>query len=211
MRQVLSGKQKGQRLLPLPPRGAVIVGPYRYLLWRVWNPTVPRLLWILLNPNTADEERDDPTLRRITGFSRTFGFGGLEVVNLFALRSPDPAALAQARDPIGPENDLTIRAAAARATTVVAAWGNAGTLYGRDHAVLAQLTGPLFCLGLTRSGSPRHPLYLPGTSALCPFCIDLPSILSREELFSRRDTARSRTRLFNRPGYQSHKNVIVYS
>ena len=68
--------------------GAVVVGPYRYLLWREWNAKLPRLLWILLNPSTADERVDDPTLRRVLGFSRSYGFGGLEVVNLFALRSP---------------------------------------------------------------------------------------------------------------------------
>lgn len=152
--------------------GAVVVGPYRYLLWRVWNPDLPRLLWILLNPSTADESSDDPTLRRVQGFSQSFGYGGLEVVNLFALRSPDPRALAQIVDPVGPENDRYIRGAVVRATKIIAAWGNYRMLYGRDHWILSQIAGPIFCLGITRNGNPRHPLYLRGDTVLRSFPLD---------------------------------------
>ena len=152
--------------------GAVVVGPYRYLLWRAWNPRLPRVLWILLNPSTADERVDDPTLRRLHSFSQHFGFGGLEVVNLFALRSTDPRALARMVDPIGPENDDYIREAGVRATKIIAAWGSYGTLYGRDHYILAQIASPIFCLGITRNGNPRHPLYLRGDTALCSFPLD---------------------------------------
>lgn len=140
--------------------GAVVIDPYRYLLWREWNPKLPRLLWILLNPSTADKHVDDPTLRRILGFSQRFGFGGLEIVNLFALRSSDPKALAHVADPVGPENDGYIREAIARSTKIVAAWGSFGMLYERDRNVLAQIDRPTFCLGITRNGNPCHPLYL---------------------------------------------------
>lgn len=152
--------------------GAVVIGPYRYLLWRVWNPDLPRLLWILLNPSTADESSDDPTLRRVHGFSQSFGYGGLEVVNLFALRSPDPRALAQIVDPVGPENDRYIREAVARATKIIAAWGNYRMLNGRDHWILSQIAGPIFCLGITRHGNPRHTLYLRGDAVLHSFPLD---------------------------------------
>ena len=152
--------------------GAVVVDPYRYLLWRFWNPDLPHLLWILLNPSTADERGDDPTLRRVHGFSQRFGFGGLEVVNLFALRSADPRALARMVDPVGPENDDYIREAVARAAKIIVAWGSYGALNARDHCILAQLASPVFCLGITRNGNPRHPLYLQGDTALRSFPLD---------------------------------------
>ncbi len=151
--------------------GAVVVGPYRYLLWRAWNAKLPRLLWILLNPSTADECVDDPTLRRVLGFSRSYGFGGLEVVNLFALRSPHPRALTQVVDPVGPENDMYIREAVGRASKIVAAWGSFGTLYRRGHSILAQIDCPIYCLGITKNGSPRHPLYLRHDRALRSFSL----------------------------------------
>jgi hypothetical protein len=145
--------------------GAVVVGPYRYLLWRVWSPGSPRLLWILLNPSRADSCVDDPTLRRILGFSHSFGFGGIEVVNLFALRSPDPGILTRVSDPVGPENDRYIREALERAAKIVVAWGSNGRLHDRDNEILAQIDRSIYCLGVTRDGYPRHPLYL---------CRDIP-------------------------------------
>src|SRR5579884_660424 len=150
-------------------QGAIIINQYRYLLWRKWDPSRPHLLWIMLNPSQADQRCDDPTLRRVIGFSRTFGFGGLEVVNLFALRSPSPKALTQVPelDAIGPENDHYIREAVARAGKVVVAWGEGGTLYERDQIVLSQIQQP-FCLGTTRGGRPRHPLYVKGDAFLLP-------------------------------------------
>lgn len=154
---------------PDQQQGAVTNGPYRYLLWRIWNPMQPRLLWVMLNPSTADETTNDPTLRRILGFSRAAGFGGLEVVNLYALRSPSPKALLLAPDAIGPENDLHIQEAAVRAGRIVAGWGNEGARNGRDRALLALVSHPVFCLGTTRQGHPRHPLYVKAQTKLCPF------------------------------------------
>ena len=83
-------------------------GAYRYELRRTWDDRLPVLLWIGLNPSTADHIQDDPTNRRIAGFSRRWGYGGYVLANLFAYRSPDPKALKQARDPIGPENDTLL-------------------------------------------------------------------------------------------------------
>ena len=142
--------------------GALLVGPYRYRLWRVWEPDAPRIVFVLLNPSTADATRDDPTLRRCLGFARRWGFGSLEVVNLFALRSPSPAALRAAADPVGPENDRWLTEAVERADAVAAGWGNHGPLLGRAEAVRARLPDGTLCLGVTASGQPRHPLYVAG-------------------------------------------------
>lgn len=124
----------------------------------------------MLNPSTADAERDDPTIRRCASFARAWGLGGMTVVNLFALRATDPARLRRARDPIGRDNDRHIAEAAAGADRVVVAWGVHGTLRDRDRAVLALLAGARpRCLGLTRGGHPRHPLYLSARTRSRPF------------------------------------------
>lgn len=141
--------------------GAELDGPYRYLLWRRWADAAT-VLFVMLNPSTADARRDDPTIRRCSGFARAWGFGGVEVVNLFAWRATDPRELRRAADPVGPENDRVIAAAAARNHAVIAAWGNHGALGERDRQVAALLARfrPR-CLGApTARGAPRHPLYV---------------------------------------------------
>ena len=134
---------------------------YRYRLWRRWDRSRPAIAFCMLNPSTADARRDDPTIRRCIGFARDWGYGGIEVVNIFALRATDPRALRSARDPVGPRNDAFMRQAAARSPVVIA-WGVHGALRGRGATAL-RLFGPrtrLLALGRTRSGAPRHPLYL---------------------------------------------------
>jgi len=142
---------------------------YRYLLeWR-WAAAAP-MVFIMLNPSVADAMRNDPTIRRCAGFARRERCGGLVVANLFALRSPRPAALAHHPDPVGPDNDRILCAAVGRGAPVVAAWGSLGTLHGRDRAVTALLaTQRLYCLGLTSLGHPRHPLYTPAAAPLTPY------------------------------------------
>jgi len=134
---------------------------YRYRLWRRWDRSRPRIAFCMLNPSTADARRDDPTIRRCIGFARDWGYGGIEVVNIFALRATDPRDLRSARDPVGPRNDAFMLQAATESPVVIA-WGVHGAL--RDRAATAlQLFGPrarLLALGRTRSGAPRHPLYL---------------------------------------------------
>ncbi len=126
----------------------------------------------MLNPSKADEERNDPTISRCIGFAREWGFGILEVVNLFALMSTDPTALLKAKDPIGPDNDAVIRAALEVADTVVLAWGN-HALDHKQRAVavteMARDAAQPYCLGLTLRGAPRHPLRLPRTTTPVPF------------------------------------------
>ena len=139
-------------------------GAYRYSLTRRWRRGAPRVAFVLLNPSTADGRRDDPTIRRCIGFARQWGFGALEVVNLFAFRATHPLLLRAAGHPIGAENDRYLRAAQRRAEKVIAAWGIHGSWHERDAEVLRLLARggtPVECLGLTKAGHPRHVLYLP--------------------------------------------------
>lgn len=161
-----------------PGNGAVLSddGVYRYALTRRWGQG-KALLWIMLNPSTADADNDDATIRRVIGFSKAWGYPGADVVNLFALRSRDPRELWSHPDPIGPDNDRVIWTAALRAPRIVCAWGAHGrrnvghaSNVGRDDAVLAILRRALakgaWCLGRTKSGAPVHPLRLRASTQL---------------------------------------------
>lgn len=140
---------------------------YRYALTRDWFPkSAGHVLWIMLNPSTADAAEDDPTVRRCQSFARSWGYDGITVVNLFALRSTDPAALKTATDPIGPANDDVIGGylEAKGIGIAVAAWGVHGRLRYRDQAVIAlaaRAGRTLHMLGQTKEGKPKHPLYVP--------------------------------------------------
>ena len=136
---------------------------YRYSLSRVWNPKLPTVVFVGLNPSTADEQEDDPTVRRCIAFARKWHFGSLNLVNLFAYRSTDPTCLTKAEDPVGPENDAHIVQSVVRAKRVVIAWGTKGTLLSRDRQVLSLLPDS-HCLGITKEGYPKHPLYLAGNT-----------------------------------------------
>jgi hypothetical protein len=150
-------------------------GTYRYSLVREWEQG-PRVLWIMLNPSVADASIDDPTIRRCIGFSKVWDFpmlrfGSMEVVNLFAYRATDPKDMAAAKalgvDIVGPENDLRITEAASRASLVVAAWG-ADKLAPLRSVGIRKLIAPhqLMALGKSKSGAPKHPLYLPSSAEL---------------------------------------------
>lgn len=117
-------------------------------------------LFIGLNPSTADETTDDPTIRRCMGFARAWGYQALCMANLFAYRATKPSDMMGADDPIGPENDHTLATLSKDAGVVIAAWGNHGSFLGRDQAV-TRLISQFHCLRLTDSGNPAHPLYLP--------------------------------------------------
>ncbi|MEX0803603.1 MAG: DUF1643 domain-containing protein [Candidatus Binatia bacterium] len=138
---------------------------YRYNLTRTWDSTLPKILFVGLNPSTADDKSDDPTVRRCIGFAEKWGYGGLVLVNLFAYRATDPAELAKVEDPVGPDNDGWIARQRTRVDCVVSAWGNHGNFMSRDRIVLDCL-GKVQCLGITKTGCPRHPLYLSATTRL---------------------------------------------
>lgn len=131
---------------------------YRYELRRVWDVSRPYLLFICLNPSTADGAVDDPTSRICINYARRWGYGGLLLGNLFAYRATDPAALYRTADPIGPENDDWLKKLQAEAAFVVCAWGAMGAYQNRDEQVLAFLNAP-HCLVRLKHGRPGHPLY----------------------------------------------------
>lgn len=135
---------------------------YRYSLWREWSGGEGYVMFIGLNPSTADETKDDPTIRRCVAFARDWGYSGLCMTNLFAYRATQPADMLRAEDPIGPANDFYLVTLAANASVVVAAWGNHGTHLRRDAAVHKLING-MSCLATTKDGNPGHPLYLPKT------------------------------------------------
>jgi len=143
-------------------------GRYRYLLSRIWDAKAGRVLFVGLNPSTADAERDDPTVRRCVAFARSWGYGGILIANLFALRSKNPKLLLNVRDPIGPENDGWIGWSSSSATLVIVAWGTWGDRFDRGKQVQRVLPGA-HCLGVTKDGAPRHPLYMPAGVRPSPF------------------------------------------
>lgn len=134
---------------------------YRYSLSRLWGDG-GMMLFVMLNPSTADASTDDPTIRRCTGFAKREKMGSLCVVNLFAFRSKDPETLAKAVDPTGPHNWRHVIAGMDDAETIVCAWG-AHPIGKLNAYTLNQLAGAkrMVCLGKTKDGHPRHPLYLP--------------------------------------------------
>ncbi len=143
---------------------------YRYALWRTWDESLPRVMFIGLNPSTADETMDDPTLRRTMDFARRWGYGGVGNGNLFAYRATDPKAMMGAADPVGPDNDAWLQRLAAEAGLVVAAWGNDGGFQERSAAVRAMLP-ELHCLKVNASGEPAHPLYQRADTVPRPFAV----------------------------------------
>ena len=142
-----------------PIGAAYIEGVYRYTLLRRWNESEPNVLIIGLNPSTATAISDDPTVRRCMAYARSWGFGSVAIGNLFAYRATDPQRLFRARDPVGPKNDEFLRAMAAEASMVVAAWGNRGVYLNRSEVVQAMFPR-LHCLRLTQERQPGHPLFL---------------------------------------------------
>ena len=132
---------------------------YRYALWRTWDSEIPYAMFVGLNPSTADETENDPTITRCIDFAKQLGFGGLCMANLFAFRATQPKDLKQAKDPVGDANDKWLSKLHRDAGLVVAAWGNDGKFLGRADEVTKQLSN-LYCLKINKSGEPAHPLYL---------------------------------------------------
>ncbi len=136
---------------------------YRYLLERAWDPAARRITFVMLNPSTASELRNDPTIERCERRSRAMGFGAFRIVNLFAFRATAPADLRRASAPEGPANGMVIDAAVQWSDMTLAAWGTHGDFRGQGPRTAEHLRaagGELYHLGLTKHGHPRHPLYV---------------------------------------------------
>jgi hypothetical protein len=143
---------------------------YRYSLLREWDSSLPRVLYVMLNPSIADDEADDQTIKRCIYFAKKFGFGSLEVVNLYALISTDPSAIRTESEPEGKENDSHILEAAKRSSKIIVAWGEKGFYNQRHNKVTRMLYDNgynLYCLKLTKERHyPRHPSRLPNSCEL---------------------------------------------
>lgn len=145
-------------------------GQYRYQLLRQFDTGTDRCVFIGLNPSIASAHKDDPTIRRCMGFAHRWGYAELVVVNLFAYRTPYPAQLKAAPDPIGPRNTQTIKRVCQSAQCIVAAWGAQGTFLGQARKLeRIWADRPVYCFGLTQSKQPLHPLYQKNDAELVPF------------------------------------------
>ncbi len=154
----------------IPVNAGAVFSPdrvYRYSLWRIWDRNKPIVLFILLNPSTADEVRLDPTLTRCKNFAMQWGYGGMLVGNIFALKSTNPKALYISNDPIGPENDEYLLRMIRHAAMTVVGWGVHGSFLSRGDTVLKMIPYP-YAFGLNEDGTPKHPLYLSKNAGLIP-------------------------------------------
>lgn len=173
---VAQGQQVTAQLFPLDVQddrssGAWISddGLYRYQLWRTWNDACRPMVFVMLNPSTADGALDDPTIRRCVGFAKREGCGGIQVINLYALRATKPLHLLDHPDPEGPENCMAWADVlyGEPVPVVVAAWGAGSQLDGLPESKALRGASPFWrCLGTTQTGEPRHPLYVRGDAPL---------------------------------------------
>ena len=151
---------------------------YRYDLYRRWRTGEGYILWVMLNPSTADGKKDDATIRKCRGFTTQLGYGAMHVVNLFAFRSTMPGELLSQPDPVGEHNDYHISLNSHRRPTcklIIAAWGSLdfipkkSPLRARVVRVM-ELIGPnVQCLGVSKNGDPRHPSRIGYDTPLVPF------------------------------------------
>lgn len=171
--------------MPVPPniqRSAIISADdlYRYRLSRWWSDTLPWVTYLMLNPSTADAFTDDATIRKCIGFAQAWGYGGIDVINLFALRSRDPLAITTAANPVGPDYMSHLLDSIKKSKLLIAAWGCESTLkkspilMKRPQAVLSTIRTlrpdlKVECLGLTPAGTPYHPLMLAYSTPRIPF------------------------------------------
>jgi|TARA_B110000240_G_C13247954_1_gene346121 hypothetical protein len=144
---------------------------YRYSLSRIWDKSKPYVLFIGLNPSIADENTDDPTIKRCVDYARRWGYGGLKMANLFAFRATLPSDLKKAREPIGLDNDNYIKELSKDAAITIVAWSDDGLYLNRFEDVLKIITHPM-CLHINKTGQPSHPLYQLKTLLPKPYIYD---------------------------------------
>jgi hypothetical protein len=155
-------------------KGAVLdqTREYRYLLKRQWGGNDENFVnFVLLNPSTADQDKDDPTVKACMKFAKNWGYDGMWVTNLFALRATDPKKLKIVEDPVGKDNDSYLEQYARKGAIVVLAWGGAGNFLNRGEEVIKLLSKikPLHCIKNLKSGAPQHPLYINQDSKFIKF------------------------------------------
>jgi len=134
---------------------------YRYVLSRIWDESKPTVMIIGLNPSTADETENDPTIVRCIDFAKSWGYGGVYMLNLFAFRATQPKDMFNAKEPIGEENDKYIEKYSNICDKVICAWGNDGNYNKRSKEILSKIKNTYY-LKLNQTGEPAHPLYLKG-------------------------------------------------
>ena len=140
---------------------------YRYSLSRIWDQTKPLIGFIGLNPSTADHIEDDRTILRCISFSKSWGFGGFIMMNLFAYRATKPSVMMQSIEPIGFENNNHLTTLKRKVEKVVICWGDNGRHKSRSKQVLNLLNqDDLYCIAINQSGEPKHPLYIKGDAEL---------------------------------------------
>jgi len=142
-------------------RGAIISDDekYRYALWRVWDEDLDPVMFIMLNPSTADAKKDDPTISKCIAYTKRWGYGSVFVCNLYAYRTTYPEILKTVNDPVGPLTDRWMKTVSLMCAMKIAAWGNNLLSQSRVDQVRRIVT-PLNCLEKSKSGNPKHPLYL---------------------------------------------------
>ena len=132
---------------------------YRYQLTRIWDTSLPLVMFICLNPSTADHNNDDPTILKCINYASKWGYGGLVMGNLFAYRATEPLDMRKAKDPIGPLNNHHLKLMSNQVDKIVCGWGNHGKHLGRDEEVISMFD-KLYAMKINITGSPAHPLYL---------------------------------------------------
>ena len=139
---------------------------YRYSLWRTWDWQGPAscVMFVGLNPSKADAVRDDLTITKCVGFAKRWGYGGICMLNLFAFRATNPLEMLAAKDPVGPRNEASFSYYRTRVGLIVAAWGGLDRKYRegvqwtvRIEKTVELINKPIYCLGCTQEGQPRHP------------------------------------------------------
>ena len=157
-------------------RGAILSSckKHRLQLWREWNSNLPKVLFIMLNPSTADHEQDDPTLRRCMDFAKQWGYGGLYIGNLYSFRAADPRTLLKVSKFSHRDNYKHISTMAQQCQLLVCAWGNYPIIkkLGTPLNILKQLNQKLHCIALSKTGTPKHPLYLKKSLTPIPFVLE---------------------------------------
>lgn len=166
-------------------------GKYRLLLSRIWNSSdaspasifyqpPKQLVFVMLNPSTADAYKDDPTIRRCIGFGQRNGYDMIHVANLYTGRATKPDDLFRMADPAGPECERVWSKMKASSADIICAWGADKRAKSQASKFLAYFSGrELYCLGTTKDGSPKHPLYLPNDTKMQPFTAYKEAALSQ--------------------------------